>query len=123
MKILILTMITLSTLACNKEDNKPDYKFSGKYEVGGHKLYLLSYGQNKPTVILESGLGDGGTMSGWDVVQKEVKNFAQVCLYDRAGLGKSEKGPGSRTTIQIANELHALLESAKLTPPYILVGH
>ncbi|MBN2818371.1 MAG: alpha/beta hydrolase, partial [Bacteroidales bacterium] len=28
-----------------------------------------------------------------------------------------------RTTIQIANELHALLESAKLTPPYILVGH
>mgnify|MGYP001472115743 FL=1 len=62
-------------------------------------------------------------MSGWDVVQKEVKNFAQVCFYDRAGLGKSDKGPSPRTTIQIANELHALLESAKLTPPYILVGH
>ena len=123
MKILILTFVTLFSLACNKNDNEPDYKFSGKYDVGDHKLYLLSYGQNKPTVILESGIGDGGTMSGWDVVQKEVKNFAQVCLYDRAGLGKSNTGPGPRTTIQIANELHALLESAKIAPPYILVGH
>lgn len=123
MKILIISIISLFSLACGKDDIKPDYKLSGKYDVGGHKLYLLSYGQNKPTVILESGIGDGGTMSGWDVVQKDVKNFAQVCLYDRAGLGKSDKGPSPRTTIQIANELHALLESAKLTPPYIFVGH
>ncbi len=123
MKILILAFITLFSSTCNKNDNEPDHKLSGKYDVGGYKLYLLSYGQNKPTVILESGIGDGGTKSGWDVVQKEVKNFAQVCLYDRAGLGKSDKGPSPRTTIQIANELHALLESAKLAPPYILVGH
>jgi pimeloyl-ACP methyl ester carboxylesterase len=122
MKILILLIISLFTLSCNKED-KPDYKFSGKYDVGGHKLYLLSYGKNKPAVILESGIGDGGTNSGWDVVQREVKDFAQVCLYDRAGLGKSDKGPDPRNTIQIANELHALLESAKIDPPYILVGH
>lgn len=123
MKILILAFFTLFSLACNKNDNEPDYKISSKYDIGGYKLFLLSYGQDKPTVILESGIGDGGSMSGWDVVQKEVKNFAQVCLYDRAGLGKSDKGPSPRTTIQIANELHALLESAKLTPPYILVGH
>lgn len=122
MKLLILILISLFTLTCKKED-KPDFKFSGKYDVGGHTLFLLSYGQNKPSVILESGIGDGGTKSGWDVVQREVNGFAQVCLYDRAGLGKSDKGPDPRNTVQIANELHALLESAKILPPYILVGH
>jgi pimeloyl-ACP methyl ester carboxylesterase len=123
MKTLILSIFTLCALACNKNDKKPDFKFSGKYDVGGHKLYLESYGQNKPAVILESGISDGGTKSGWDAVQKEVKGFTRICLYDRAGLGQSEYGPGPRNTLQIANELHALLESAQIAPPYILVGH
>lgn len=122
MKIIVVTLFSFLMLSCSKDD-KPDYKFTGTFDVGGHKLFLLSYGQNKPAVILESGIGDGGTMSGWDVVQNNVKDFAQVCLYDRAGLGQSEKGPEPRTTIQIANELHALLEAAKIEPPYIMVGH
>lgn len=122
MNIIVVTLFSFLLLSCNKDD-KPDYKFTGKFDVGGHKLFLLSYGQNKPAVILESGIGDGGTMSGWDVVQNKVKDFAQVCLYDRAGLGQSEKGPEPRTTIQIANELHALIEAAKIEPPYIMVGH
>ena len=62
-------------------------------------------------------------MSGWDAVQKKVKDFAQICLYDRAGLSKSEKGPGPRSAIQIANDLHALLIASQIDPPYIIVGH
>ncbi|MGD2035914.1 MAG: alpha/beta hydrolase [Bacteroidales bacterium] len=123
MNIVVAGLFSLLMLACNKTDDKPDHKFSGKYDVGGHELFLLSYGQNKPAVILESGIGDGGTMSGWNVVQDKVKDFAQVCLYDRAGLGKSEKGPDPRNTVQIANELHTLLEVSKIEPPYIMVGH
>ena len=125
MKISILTipLITFLFVFCAKEDIKTDSKFSGKYDVGGHKLFLSSLGSQKPAVILESGFGDGGTMSGWDAVRKQVKDFAQICLYDRAGLGKSKKGPGPRNTLQIANELHALLEASQINPPYILVGH
>ena len=122
MNILVVTLFSFLWLSCHKDD-KHDYKFTGKFDVGGHKLFLLSYGQNKPAVILESGIGDGGTMSGWNEVQSKVKDFAQVCLYDRAGLRQSGKGPEPRTTIQIANELHALLEAAKIEPPYIMVGH
>ena len=122
MNIVVAGLFSLIILACNKDD-KPDYKFSGYYNVDGHKLFLLSYGKSKPAVILESGIGDGGTMSGWEVVQNKVKDFAQVCLYDRAGLGKSDEGPYPRNTIQIAEELHLLLEASKIEPPYIMVGH
>ncbi len=120
--IVAVALFSFLMLSCNKDD-KPDYKISGKYDVGDHKLFLLSYGQNKPAVILESGIGEGGTMSGWNVVQKNVKNFARACIYDRAGLGQSDKGPEPRTTTQIAGELHILLETAKIEPPYIMVGH
>ena len=123
MNILVVCMISLLLLGCDKTESKPDYKLSGYYDVGGHKLFFLSYGKNQPAVILESGIGDGGTMSGWEIVQKKVKDFAQICLYDRAGLGKSEKGPEPRNTIQIANELHTLLRAAEVEPPYIMVGH
>lgn len=120
-KITFLILFTLLLLSCKNDE--PDYRFSDKYDVGGYKLFLLSYGQNKPTIILESGIGEGGTASGWDVVQNNVKDFAQVCLYDRAGLGQSEEGIKPRTTTQIAVELHTLLETAGIEPPYIMVGH
>ena len=123
MNIVAIALIPLLMVSCAKNDYKPYYEFSGKYDVGGHKLFLSSVGNNKPAVIIESGCGEGGTMSGWDVVRNQVKDFAQICLYDRAGLGKSEKGPNPRNTIQIANELHALLIAAQIDPPYILVGH
>lgn len=119
--IIFFAAIALVTVSCTKKE--PDNAFSNKYDVGGYKLFLSSFGSNKPTVILESGFGNGGTMSGWDAVRGHVKDFAQICLYDRAGLGKSDAGAGPRNTIQIAHELHALLEAAQIKPPYILVGH
>ena len=123
MNIANILIIPLLLLSCAKDNYKPDNKFSGKYDVGGHKLYLSSVGSNQPAVILESGFGEGGTMSGWEAVRNKVKDFAQICLYDRAGLNKSEEGPGPRSTIRIANELHTLLNAAEIKPPYILVGH
>lgn len=122
---VLITIVSLFFLAssCEKKDEKPTNIISDKYDVGGYKLFFLSMGINQPTVILESGFGNGGTESGWDVVQKKVQSFAQVLLYDRAGLGQSESGTKPRSTVQIANELHTLLDSAKINPPYILVGH
>jgi pimeloyl-ACP methyl ester carboxylesterase len=56
-------------------------------------------------------------------VQPLVARFARVLAYDRAGLGWSELGPRPRTTAQLVEELHLLLEHAGEPGPYLLVGH
>jgi pimeloyl-ACP methyl ester carboxylesterase len=90
-------------------------------DAGGHRLRMLVEGRGAPTVILESGLGDG--LESWAKVQTEVARFARVVAYDRAGLGRSEPGPKPRTARQVATELHTALKNAGLKPPYVLVGH
>ncbi|HEX8097709.1 MAG TPA: alpha/beta hydrolase, partial [Pyrinomonadaceae bacterium] len=90
-------------------------------DAGGHRLHMLVEGRGAPTVILESGLGDG--LESWAKVQPEVARFARVVAYDRAGLGRSEPGPKPRTARQVATELHTALKNAGLKPPFVLVGH
>jgi pimeloyl-ACP methyl ester carboxylesterase len=92
-----------------------------KIDVGGYKLNVRCEGEGAPTVVLDAGAGD--TLETWDWVVPEVKRFARVCAYDRAGLGKSDRGPTPRTSARIVVELHALLRRAGILPPYVLVGH
>ena len=89
--------------------------------VGGFKMHINCVGDGNPTVILESGLGD--TYISWRKVQPQIAKFSRVCSYDRAGLGYSESSSRPRTSEVMAEELHALLRSAGIAPPYILVGH
>lgn len=84
-------------------------------------LHIDCVGDGSPTVILESGLGD--SYISWRKVQPMIAKFARVCSYDRAGIGYSDSSPGPRTSGQIAQELYALLQSAQVKPPYVLVGH
>lgn len=90
-------------------------------DAGGHRLHIYSIGDGSPAVVFESG---GASWSlDWYVVQNEVAKFTQACSYDRAGFGWSDSGPKPRTSEQIVTELHALLTSARINKPYILVGH
>ncbi len=92
----------------------------GLFDVGGYKLWISCTGQGSPTVIMDSALGD--TSGDWVGVQPDVSTFTRACVYDRAGLGKSDKGPAPRTSEQMMNELHALLAAAGVQGPYVLVG-
>lgn len=97
-------------------------RFDGKrVDVDGRKMHIYCSGSGNPTVILDSGLGD--SYLSWRKVQPRIAQFAQVCSYDRAGLGYSEPSFKPRTSKVIAEELHGLLESASISPPYVLVGH
>lgn len=90
-------------------------------DAGGMRLMIHCTGTGSPTVILESGLGDGA--GEWRRVQPEIARHARVCSYDRAGYGGSDPGQMPRTSARIAEELHALLQNAGERPPYVLVGH
>ncbi|MGO9325841.1 MAG: alpha/beta fold hydrolase [Terracidiphilus sp.] len=89
-------------------------------DVGGRTLNLYCSGEGSPTVILDSGGHTAGY--GWITVEPEVAKFTRVCWYDRAGYGWSDPGPHPRTFVDIAHDLHALLENAHIRPPYVLVG-
>jgi pimeloyl-ACP methyl ester carboxylesterase len=89
--------------------------------VGGHALRLRLQGRGSPTVVFESGAGVG--LATWAKVQPRAARFTRTIAYDRAGLGKSELGPGPRDARRIAGELHTALRKVGAEPPYILVGH
>jgi pimeloyl-ACP methyl ester carboxylesterase len=90
-------------------------------DIGGRRLHLLCTGQGSPTVVLESGLGDG--LGTWRDVQPGVARTTRVCSYDRAGYGWSDPGPRPRTVRLVASDLGALLRASGEPPPYVLVGH
>ncbi len=97
-------------------------------DIGDRTLFLACQGSGSPTVILESGLNDGA--AAWSAVQREIGASLHVCSYDRANLpgGASERASGTETeTLRPASaltaDLHALLESAGVPGPYVLVGH
>lgn len=90
-------------------------------DVGGHSLYIACEGNGQPTIVMDAGLG--GSSLDWILVQSQLAQSARVCVYDRAGMGRSEPGPLPRSPGRIAEELHRLLDSAGIEGPYLLVGH
>ena len=105
----------------------PDFE---SMTVGGLQLRYLSSGEGSPTVLLDQGHGISveesltrpGTM-GWAHVIREVSKNTRIFVHDRAGLGWSDAAPAPRASLEIVEDLHALLEKAQIPPPYVLVGH
>ncbi len=91
-----------------------------KVAVGDHSLYISCTGTGSPTVVMEAGYGD--TSEVWAEVQPEVATFTRVCVYDRAGLGRSDV-VGERNTRDVVNDLTALIENCPVEGPIVLVGH
>jgi|SRR5688572_27545900 len=122
MVILAVTGAVYQTMATAMD--KRAYPPPGQMvDVGGYQMHLYCTGTNvdgSPTVILENGLGS--TSAVWALVQPEVAKKTRVCSYDRAGMGWSESSPEPRDGRHIAQELHTLLQNAKIPGPYVLVG-
>lgn len=92
-----------------------------RVDVAGRAVSVRQSGDIGPTVILESGLGDG--LAIWEQVQDALSADFRVIAYDRAGIGDSDLVQVPRTPGRIAAELHDLLDAIDGKPPYILVAH
>lgn len=78
-------------------------------------------GKGPGVVVFQSGLGDG--LAVWQAVQSATDAMATTLSYSRPGYGRSTAADGERSPCRAAEEEHALLASAGLVPPYIVVGH
>jgi pimeloyl-ACP methyl ester carboxylesterase len=93
----------------------------GGDDAGGPELYLECRGEGAPTVVLEAGLGVAGAGT-WAGVARPLAATTQVCWYDRAGIGSSPPAAPPRTSPVMVEELRALLWTAGVEPPLVLVG-
>ncbi|TDL82722.1 alpha/beta fold hydrolase [Peribacillus frigoritolerans] len=92
-------------------------------QVRDFKMHAKLYGEKKgcPTVIMDAGYGDYS--KAWTSIIPEVSKVTEVLVFDRAGLGKSERSAHPRTSIEMVKELKELLLKLNINGPYILVGH
>jgi len=133
--LVALVLLALpSTAWAEPSPNAGD--FAGTVEVDGRKLYLECKGTGAPTVILISGYRNDAEIwttppaPGITSVFDAVAGFTRVCAYDRPGtildadhVSRSDPVSMPRTADEVVAELHALLFSAKLEAPYVLVAH
>lgn len=92
-------------------------------DVGGYRIWMQVLGEGIPTVVFESGGGDDSSV--WATVEPEVRRRRTVStvLYDRAGLGRSERKPGPYRIDDEVEALRAALISRGVNGPLLLVAH
>ena len=107
--------------ACPAAEANSIPSFSDRFDVGGYSLFMQCLGSGQPTVILDSGAG--WASDEWANIVPALANTTRVCVYDRAGLGRSDAAPQPRTSQEMAGDLHRLLLAAHIDGPYVLAGH
>jgi pimeloyl-ACP methyl ester carboxylesterase len=92
-----------------------------RHDVGGRALHLTCGGSGSPTVVLMSGSGE--MSSSWARIASGVAATTRVCAYDRAGQGWSDDAPHPQDAIEMASDLHRLLQVAGEHGPFVITGH
>jgi len=123
--VLCAVMFSQCGAARRGSTNAPQSSWTEQLvDVGGRRLYIKCSGEPRkgaPIVVMDAGMGN--TSEVWSAVQPQVAQFARVCSYDRAGMGKSDRDQKAHSSADIVNDLHNLLAKAGVNPPYVLVGH
>ena len=85
------------------------------------RLLLHNQGGGSPAVVFLAG---GGAV-GLDYlnVQQRAAELTTSVIYDRAGTGWSERVELPRASVEVIDELRALLRVAEVPAPYVMVGH
>ena len=121
--ILIIVVLAVAQVAYQ---SIPYIEHPGKmYSVNGGEIHMHCTGpednNGKPTIIIISG-GTTPSFAYFDL-QEKLSETVRTCTYDTAGIGWSPANDIPHTTKNLSNELHLLLQSAKIEGPIILAGH
>jgi pimeloyl-ACP methyl ester carboxylesterase len=100
-------------------------KIEGRFDVGGHRLYLECRGSVPPTVVYMHGSirdrsivphVNGGAIMG------NLADEHRVCVYDRRNVGSSDTVDSPQLPSDALDDMRRLLAAAHVTPPYVLLG-
>ncbi|QJR37854.1 alpha/beta fold hydrolase [Gemmatimonas groenlandica] len=86
------------------------------------QLQIDCRGAGAPTVVLESGLDNLGSLS-WLAVHDTLARTARVCAYSRSGIMWSHTASTAFASRDAARQLHDALRAAGEIPPWVMVGH
>ena len=92
-----------------------------RIDVGGYSLRARVWGEGRPAVVLDSGMGE--SLETWKDLPVRLAETTTVVAYDRAGLGESELGPEPRDALAVARDLRRVLQGLEIQAPFVLVGH
>ncbi len=135
---------TTSSAAAATTTSAATGDFAARVTVGGRQVYLECHGSGRPTVVLQSGYGNGADI--WSAATAHAPAVApglattnRVCAYDRPGTilsvdatanplpsvlpGRSDQVTMPRTAAAVVTEWHDALAAAGVPGPYLLVGH
>jgi pimeloyl-ACP methyl ester carboxylesterase len=90
------------------------------FDIGGRKLYIECIGSGSATIVFDAGQGAPGAALA--PLQNEFAKDHLACTYDRAGQGRSDLVPFPRSAADVVGDLYALLATAGVPGPYVLVG-
>ena len=96
----------------------------GKFNVGGHELYMRCSGTGSPTIIYLHGYIEDPSFSGSSSalgIQSLLEDRYRMCVYDRANVGESDSVSGPLDGKSSVADLHGLLDTAGVDPPYVLL--
>lgn len=95
---------------------------AGFAQVQGLTIAYAFRQARAPTIIFESGMGDGAAI--WAETIAALDPSIAFLAYDRPGYGASTAAPGDvRTSIEAAELLHELLVALSISGAIVLVGH
>lgn len=101
----------------------PEPAVAKHIKVDEAKLYIECFGQGSPAIIVNAGFGVKVSDGGWQPIIKSLQSTNQICFYDRANIGKSDKSQGHYDLDNIVEQQNGLLKLAGVKAPYLMVGH
>jgi pimeloyl-ACP methyl ester carboxylesterase len=118
MKVVLAGLLSLFSLHAVAAE-PPGERFT---QVGANQLAWECRGEGSKTVLLIAGMG----LDAHATYKNTFRNFAvpgyQVCLYDRAGVGKSTPQTAARPLRALADEIDGLVK-ARGWHDVVLVAH
>lgn len=122
--ILMALTILLMTVSCKKKNDVTSAFTKTTISLTSHKLTSFSIIKNaKYLVVFESGLGNDHTVWNNNDLASQISSNHDVLVYDRAGYGQSENGPGPRNIARLSSELDSVINRFSKGRKVILIGH